>query len=338
MFTSLSAVFSNLALLSKAGSWPVMLTPFTEAGRIDWEAFDALVEWYVAGDSQGLFSACLSSEIFHLTEEERLALVRRTVGQVAGRLPVIASGALPTGISLRSAVSSPEEVAQSVEKVAATGAQAVILLTNQFAYSHESEDVWKQGVDALLNILDPSISLGLYECPVPYKRELSAQLVGWAAQTGRFHFLKDTCCDLSLIRSKLAALQGTPLRFYNAHTATLLRSLQAGGHGFSGVGANAVPHLYAWLCGHFADKVDLAEELQDFLEKSSPAVDIGYPYSVKTYLGLNGLPISTFARLGISPLTSTQVNGLAEFHHKVEDWEKRLGLNSPFFITTASTS
>ncbi|PTX96234.1 dihydrodipicolinate synthase family protein [Spartobacteria bacterium LR76] len=330
MFAPLVQVSPMSSSHLEAGSWPVMLTPFAEDGSIDWPALDALIDWYVAGGSQGLFAACLSSEIFHLSEDERLSIARHTVERVGGRVPVIAAGALPSGISLRSAVSAPEALAESIAKVAATGVRSVILLTNQFAYAHEGADVWQACVEDLLERIDPQISLGLYECPVPYKRVLTSSMTEWAARTGRFHFLKDTCCDLALIQAKLAAVSGTPLRFYNAHTATLLASLQAGGHGFSGVGANAIPHLYAWLCRHFDEEPEVARELQAFLVESSPAVDVGYPFSVKTYLGIHGVPMTSLARLGASTITAAEINALALFHRKVEVWEQRLCLSSPF--------
>lgn len=307
-----------------------MLTPFTEDRRIDWRAFDALVDWYAAGGSQGLFAACLSSEIFHLTDEERLALVRRTLVRSAWRLPVIAAGAFPAGVSPASAVGDPAGLAAAVRRVADAGAEAVILLTNQFAHAHESDDVWRDRVESFLEQSDLRIALGLYECPVPYKRVLGPHLLGWAARTGRFFFTKDTCCDLAWIEAKLAAVEGSPLRFYNAHTATLLPSLQAGGHGFSGVGANAIPHLYAWLCRHHAGEPALAGELQAFLSASSPAVDGHYPYSVKHYLGIHGLPVAPVCRASADTSDAGTPGALRAFHAQVRRWEERLGLESPF--------
>ena len=72
--------------------------------------------------------------------------------------------------------------------------------------------------------------------------------IRYAANTGRFHFLKDTCCDAALIRQRLETIRGTNLQLFNANSATLLDSLQHGAAGFSGVMANFHPKLYAWLC------------------------------------------------------------------------------------------
>jgi len=40
----------------------------------------------------GIFSVCLSSEMFQLSNEERLAIARRVVEKAAGRVPVVAGG------------------------------------------------------------------------------------------------------------------------------------------------------------------------------------------------------------------------------------------------------
>ncbi len=320
----------------RAGSWPVMLTPFDAELRIDWFALDALVDWYLAGGSQGLFASCLSSEMFHLAADERHALVHRIITRVAGRVPVIASGVFASDTTTGNATASPSALADSAHHMADTGAAAVIFLSNQFAAPTDSDAKLLSNLEATLARLDPNLPLGLYECPVPYKRILSPALTNWAARTGRFHFLKDTCCDLPQIKAKLAAIYGSPLRFYNANTTTLLPSLQAGGHGFSGVGANAIPHLYAWLCQHFADQPETARELQNFLITSAPAVDDHYPHSVKMYLHFNGQPISPVSRLAHNPLaTDTAImhdvqSRLQTFGRNVANWERRLGLTSPF--------
>ena len=53
---------------------------------------EALVDWYLENGVAGIFTACLSSEMFHLSESERLELARWTVKQAGGRIPVAACG------------------------------------------------------------------------------------------------------------------------------------------------------------------------------------------------------------------------------------------------------
>ena len=38
------------------GVWPVMLTPFTEEGQVDYPALERLIEWYIDNGVSGLFA------------------------------------------------------------------------------------------------------------------------------------------------------------------------------------------------------------------------------------------------------------------------------------------
>ena len=69
-----------------------MLTPFTDAGDIDYPGLERLIEWYLANGSDALFAVCQSSEMQFLSLDERVALARFVKDKVAGRVPVIASG------------------------------------------------------------------------------------------------------------------------------------------------------------------------------------------------------------------------------------------------------
>ena len=48
------------------GVWPVMLTPFTAEGKIDYPALRRLVDFYIDSGVSGLFAVCQSSELFFL--------------------------------------------------------------------------------------------------------------------------------------------------------------------------------------------------------------------------------------------------------------------------------
>lgn len=74
------------------GVWPTMITPFTQAGDIDYDAVVELIEWYINNQIDGIFAVCQSSEIFYLSLEERIKLAVFINEKVAGRVPVIASG------------------------------------------------------------------------------------------------------------------------------------------------------------------------------------------------------------------------------------------------------
>jgi hypothetical protein len=76
------------------GVWPTMVTPFTDADKVDYGALGELVEWYIDAGVDGLFAVCQSSEMFFLSLEERVSIAEFVVKKAAGRVPVIASGHL----------------------------------------------------------------------------------------------------------------------------------------------------------------------------------------------------------------------------------------------------
>ena len=269
------------------GVWPVMLTPFTRDGKIDKQGLCSLVDWYIEHGVSGLFASCQSSEIYEMSLAERVEIVEITRAQAAGRVPVVASGHISDDL---------DEQVRELEAIAATGADAVILITNHLAKADESDDIWKANLDCLLSRLDSSINLGAYECPRPYKRLMSPDVISHIAQTGRFYFLKDTCCDAETIRQKIAATKGTNLKLYNANTTTLLQSLLDGAAGFSGIMANFHPELYVWLVNNPSHPK--AQSVQDLLTLASLIERQLYPVNAKYHLKeIEQLPITTFARV-----------------------------------------
>lgn len=268
------------------GSWPVMLTPFTADNKVDYPALKELVDWYIAGGVSGMFSVCQSSEMFYLSLEERVEIAKKTVEFADGRVPVIASGHISDSL---------EKQIEELNAMAKTGVDAVIFITNRLAAEDESDEIWIENCKKLLDAIDPSVPLGFYECPYPYKRLLSPETIRWCAQTGRFYFLKDTCCDMEQIAEKLECIKGTNLKLYNANTTTLLESMRAGAAGFCGVMDNFHPQLYTWLCEHYED--EKANEISDFLTIASLIERQYYPVNAKYHLAENeGLHITTTSR------------------------------------------
>ena len=300
------------------GVWPVMLTPFTDENTIDYRALSALTEWYIEQGAEGLFAVTQSSEMFFLTLEERIRLTEFVKRQAAGRVPVIASGHISDSL---------EEQAEEIRRIAGAGADAVILVTNRLAGPKEPDSVWLRNLAELLDKIPEEIRLGLYECPYPYKRVMSEEMTEWCARSGRFYFLKDTCCDLAQIRRKLAVCRGTNLRLYNANTATLLSSLRAGAAGYSGVMANMQCGLYSWLCRHASDEEtrEQADRLSEELTMCALIERQWYPANAKYYLTLEGLPLTVKCRVqDDGGLTETYQGEIRDLRHITARMEKAL--------------
>ena len=269
------------------GVWPVMLTPYTQENTVDTNALEALVNWYIGKGVSGLFSSCQSSENHMLSLEERALHTKTTVKAAAGRVPTVASGHVSDDL---------QEQVRELSTMAETGADAVIIVTNHLAKPDEPDSVWIKNLEWLMNHLDPSINFGLYECPHPYKRLMSKETLQFCAQTGRFYFLKDTCCDAKQMAERIEWVRGTNLRLYNANASTVLETQRAGAAGFSGIMANFHPELYVWLCDNIhhpnAEKVQQVLSIASLIERQL------YPVNSKFHLKeIEKLPITTFSRV-----------------------------------------
>jgi 4-hydroxy-tetrahydrodipicolinate synthase len=100
-----------------AGVLPITLTPFTDDGAVDDGSIDTLVEDYLGAGVHGLTILGIMGEAARLLDDEREAVLRRYLGAVAGRVPVVA------GVSAR-ATRMAIEYARRAEDA---GAAAVML-------------------------------------------------------------------------------------------------------------------------------------------------------------------------------------------------------------------
>jgi len=269
------------------GVWPTAVTPFRDDGTIDIPALRALIDYYTQAGVAGVFGVCQSSEMFFLNRQERNELAEATMEAADGKIPVILSGHVSDGF---------DDQVDELTAMADLNPKAVVLVTNRIAAADEDDDIWFDNLEKLVSQLPDNIPLGFYECPYPYKRLFTPELLARCAQTGRYSFLKDTCCDPDQITARLTAVKGTRLKLYNANAATLLSSLRAGAAGYSGVMANFHPHLYVSLCRDWAVNDERAERLMDFLGAASVIELQCYPVNAKYHLKLEGVPFGLTTR------------------------------------------
>ena len=299
------------------GVYPVMLTPFTENNEVDYEALGKLVDWYIEKGVNGLFADCQSSEMFFLSLEERVKIGEFVKKHADGRVPVVTSGHISDSL---------EDQAKELTAIAGTGADAVILLTNRLAKENESDEVWLENLKKLLEMIPKDVPLGFYECPYPYKRIISPELLKWCANTGRFYFIKDTSCDIENMKAKLEVIKGTNLKLFNANTSTLLETLELGASGYSGVMAIFHPELYVKLCNIYKEDSSKARKIADFLTVASLIERQVYPVNAKFYQKSIGNFNSIMTRTrDIKELNATGILEIQQFVRFNEEFEKTLG-------------
>jgi len=256
------------------GIIPVMITPFTDDGGIDFPGLARLVEWYVEHGADALFAVCQSSEMQFLSLQERVELAAFVVRCAAGRLPVIASGHVSDRL---------DDQYAELDAIAATGVDGVVLVTNRLDAEQVGGSRFLDDLGWLLDRLPRELPLGLYECPAPYRRLLSDDELRTCIDSGRFVVVKDVSCDLDTVKRRAALAAGSPLVIVNANAAIAYDAMRAGSRGFTGVFTNFHPDLYAWLLHRAADHPDLAEELSVYLALAAMAEPMGYPKLAKLY-------------------------------------------------------
>jgi 4-hydroxy-tetrahydrodipicolinate synthase len=280
---------------STKGFIPVMLTPFSSNGNIDYAALTQLTEVYLQAGAAGLFANCLSSEMFELTDVERIQAIKHVINVVGGEVPIIATGTFGGAITKQ---------ADFVKKVNDTGVEAVIAITSLLADENDSDEIFNSNVFDLLQQTD-KIPIGFYECPVPYKRVLKPNQLQQFVATDRVIYHKDTSLDLNQIKEKLTLTQGYKFGLYDAYMAHAVESLKAGSAGLSCIQGNYFPELIVWLCDHYNDD-NLTEEVnivQQFIIDNMDVMHNVYPIVSKYFLQKRGLNISTYTRREVGLFT-----------------------------------
>ena len=175
------------------------------------------------------------------------------------------------------------------------GIGAYVLVSNRMDIKNEGEEAFRKNVDDVLAAF-PEISFGIYECPMPWKRLLTLDFIRDYAPSGRLVFIKDTCCDYELIRRRLEAAKGTPMKLFNANCQSWYDSYCHGAGGYSGIMANFHPDIYKYCVTHKDTHPEKVQHANDFLTLAGMIERTCYPVSCKYYHQLVGVPMSTYCR------------------------------------------
>ena len=296
------------------GVYPTMITPYKN-GAIDFGAVAALTQWYIAKGCKGVFAVCQSSEMAFLSLKEREELAKAVVKAANGQLTVVASGHV---------ADSMEEQIREANTIAGTGVDAFVAVSNRFDLHHDGDDEFLRQADSFLAGVDPSVPLGIYECPRPYKRLLTPRILDYCIDTRRFVFIKDTCCDPVMLTDRLDQLRGTGVGLFNANEQTLYHSLKAGASGYSGIMANFHPELLAWLCENYEKEPEKAEKLSSMLSMIAFTEANTYPCTAKKYLNdYVGIPMEIFARSAdqklLTPYWELIVRQMREYQNLIHE-------------------
>ncbi len=297
---------------------PVMITPFNLKAKVDLDVVSNLIDFYLAAGVKGFFANCLSSEMYSITEDERLELTQHIVRYVNGRVPVVATGSF--GLTVN-------DKADFTKKIYDTGINAVILITGHYANVEDSDDVLLKNFETMFK-LTGNIPLGMYECPAPYKRIIGPDVFKTLLSANRLVYHKDTSIDLEKVKTKIDIVKETKsnLEFFDAHSPNAMYSLQMGAKGMSSISGNFYPEILVWMVNNANDPA-MQEEvkwLQAEISRVDPLIHIAYPMSAKYFLRKRGLPVRTISRATALELTPEQKKTLDDIHESFKTWCDKL--------------
>ena len=271
-----------------SGLMPAMVTPFDEAGEVDLDAAEAVVERFIEAGVSGISPLGSTGEFSHLAAEERRRFAGEVVRIVGGRVPVVV-GVGATGT--REAV----ELARHAEGVGADG----VLVVSPF--------YWKVGEEALTaHFATVARAVGIpvliYNLPLLTGIDLSPSLVAKvASECPNVVGLKDTVTEYSHTVGVLREVKPARPEFsvLAGFEDLILPSVLAGGDGSICGLANVAPALFVDLVrcaqnGELDEATDLHRRVLSLLALGGLAdTPLG---AIKLAMNLLGVPISPTVR------------------------------------------
>ena len=275
------------------GSLVAIVTPMHADGGMDWDALRRLVDWHAAQGSDGLVVVGTTGESPTVDFDEHCEILRVSVAQAAGRLPIIAG----TGANATSEAIALARCAK------AAGAAASLSVTPY--YNKPTQEGLYRHFRAIAEAVD--IPLILYNVPGRTGVDLANDTTLRLAQVPGIVGIKDATGS---IERATDLIRRAPADFalYSGDDASSLAFMLLGGHGVISVTANIAPKLMHELCAAaFRGDVAQARALNERL----------FLLHTKLFVEANPIPVKwACAELGlIEPGLRLPLTPLSPQHH-----------------------
>ena len=260
------------------GSLVAIVTPMSDDGALDLDTLRRLIDWHIAEGTDGICIVGTTGESPTVSYDEHCLLIRTTVEQVAGRVPVIAG----TGAN------STAEAIELTECAKAAGAQAGLSVVPY--YNRPTQEGIYQHYKKIAESVD--LPLILYNVPGRTVADMSNDTTLRLAEVPGIVGIKDATGSMERAAD---LLRRAPKNFslYTGDDASALPFMLLGGHGVISVTANVAPKLMHELCeAAFAGNLAHARELNNAL----------LPLHSKLFVEANPIPVKwACAELGLIP-------------------------------------
>ena len=288
------------------GSIVALVTPFTEAGGIDFAALEGLVEFHAAAGTSALVIAGTTGESATLERDEFDALLSAAIQRSAGRVKVLAG----TG-----SASTAHAVALS-RRAEAAGADGVLVVAPY--YNRPTQRGLALHFTAIADAL--SIPLVLYNVPSRTAVDLAPETTAELSRHPGIVGIKEALPDMQRIKFLVSAC-GPNFDILSGDDPSCLEAMRSGARGVVSVAANIAPRQLSDLCeacavGDWSRAEDIDESLASLYETLALETN---PIPVKWAAFEMGL-IGPGIRPPLTPLD-------AQFRDRVRECLDRLGVS-----------
>lgn len=214
------------------GSMTALVTPFEETGEVDGRALESLVARQLDAGTAGLVVAATTGESAALRPAEFERLLTSVVGQVKGRIPVIAG----TGTA------STDRTIEQTRLAARLGVDAVLVVTPY--YVRPTQDGLIAHFRAVADASD--VPVVLYNVPARTAVDLLPGSVAELSDHDRIVGIKEAVGDMDRIDALRAAC-GDAFTILSGDDPTCLDAMRHGALGVISVAANVVPDRFREL-------------------------------------------------------------------------------------------
>ena len=282
------------------GSFVALVSPMLENGSLDFYALEALIEWHIESETNGIVSVGTTGESATVSVPEHLEIIKKTIDFVDGRVPVIAG----TGGN------STQEAIDLTQTAAELGADYALIVTPYYNKPNQ-EGLFQHFIKIADSVEIPQI---LYNVPSRTACDLRPDTVMRLASHQNIVGIKealDSSERLSeLIRISQSVADQKNFSVFSGDDPSFSSFMANGGDGVISVAANIVPKYISQICSlNLSDQFDHAEELNSILKNLYELLFVeSNPIPVKWMLNKMGR-IQPGIRLPLIPLNQV-------FHEK----------------------
>ena len=217
------------------GSYVAIVTPFNTDLSINFDKLAELVEWHIAGGTNGIVACGTTGEASTLKDDEQLAVIAHVVKVVNKRVPVIAgAGSNETPHSLYLSLEAEKR-----------GADGLLLITPYYNKTNE-EGLYRHFATVAEKVHIPII---LYNVPGRTGMNIPISVLKRLAQFDHVVAIKEASGNMDYV---LKIAKDIPeLSILSGNDSQVLPILSLGGTGVISVAANVFPKEMAAMCAEY---------------------------------------------------------------------------------------